>query len=326
MVSSESMENPVSRARKTWNNHRIITAGRKSLKINSRMTKPPGGAVLDPLLEKKYGVLQRIIKETGKAAVAFSGGVDSTFLFKVCVDVLGDAALAITARSETYPMRELEESKSLAKQIGGKQIIIESAELDVPGFSDNPPNRCFLCKSELFTKAIKVAKAHGIAPLFDGNNVDDADDFRPGRIAAKKLGVRSPLEEAGLTKKDIRSLSRSLGLPTWDKPAFACLSSRFPYHTRITKSSLALVEKAEGILWDLGMREFRVRHHGKMARIELGTKEMKRFFEQDLRKTIVSRLKSLGYAYVTLDLEGYRTGSMNETLTEEEMAAHHRAP
>ncbi len=275
---------------------------------------------LQKALQDKYDHLRRLIIEAGSSAIAFSGGVDSTFLLKVCVDLLGDKALAVTARSETYPVRELEEAKNLARLIGAKHIIVTSEELDVPGFSDNPPNRCFLCKQELFTKVIDIARRQGLSWVFDANNVDDAGDFRPGRMAARKHMVRSPLEEAGLTKADIRTLSRMLELPTWDKPAFACLSSRFPYHTEITRSALRQVEAAENLLWDLGMREFRVRHHDTIARIELGGKEMRAFWEGGLRDEIVSRLKSLGYTYVTLDLEGYRTGSMNETLTPEQMA------
>jgi uncharacterized protein len=278
-------------------------------------------ASLPKSLRDRYNSLRRIIRDSGSAVVAFSGGVDSTFLLKVCVDLLGEKVSAVTARSETYPTRELEEAKDLARMIGVRHAVIVSEELDVPGFSDNPPNRCFLCKQELFSKVKGIAKDHGIQWVFDASNADDVGDFRPGRIAARKLKVRSPLEEAGLTKADIRTLSKMLGLPTWDKPAFACLSSRFPYDTPITRSALQQVEAAENVLWDLGMREFRVRHHDEIARIELGEKEMRRFWKENLKEKIVSQLKSLGYTYVTLDLEGYRTGSMNETLTAEQMAA-----
>lgn len=274
---------------------------------------------MEDVLQKKYDRLNKIVSETGKVAIAFSGGVDSTFLFKVCVLLLGDNALAVTARSSTYPIRELEQSKELSRQIGGRQIIIESEELDVPGFSNNPPNRCFLCKSELFSKVITIARKHGIESVFDGTNADDAGDFRPGRAAARKFKIRSPLEETGLTKGDIRELSRTLGLSTWDKPAFACLSSRFPYNTKISRPALFKVEKAEGFLWDLGFREFRVRHHDSIARIELGRNEMWRCWGDDVRKKIITEFKSVGYTYVTLDLEGYRTGSMNETLSLEQI-------
>ncbi len=277
-------------------------------------------ASLPKSLENKYDHLCRIIKEAGSAVIAFSGGVDSTFLLKVCVDLLGEKALAVTARSETYPVRELEEAKNLARLIGAKHVVIVSEELDVPGFSENPPNRCFLCKHELFSKVKQIARDHGIEWVFDASNVDDVGDFRPGRMAARELRVRSPLEEAGLTKEEIRVLSRMLGLPTWNKPAFACLSSRFPYHTQITRPALKKVEEAENVLWDLGMRQFRVRHHDTIARIELGEEEMQKFWENDLREKIISQLKSIGYTYVALDLEGYRTGSMNETLTPDQMA------
>lgn len=274
---------------------------------------------MEELFEEKYEGLRRIIIDAGSAVVAFSGGVDSTFLFKVCVDLLGDKCLAVTARSETFPVRELEESKDLARMIGGRQIIIVSEELKVPGFAENPPNRCFLCKSELFSKVSAIAREHGIEWVFDGNNADDAGDFRPGRMAARELGVRSPLEEAGLNKEAIRALSRMLDLPTWDKQPFACLSSRFPYHTKITSMALRQVEEAEQTLWDLGLRRFRVRHHDTIARIELGKKDMHLFWEERLREKIIGRFKSIGYTYVTLDLEGYRTGSMNETLSADQM-------
>ena len=275
---------------------------------------------MEPVLQEKYDSLKRIIVQAGSATVAFSGGVDSTFLLKVCVDLLGDRALAVTARSETFPARELEEAKDLARQIGGKHIIINSEEMDVPGFSDNPPHRCFLCKTELFSKVKKIASQHGLNCVFDGSNADDTDDFRPGRIAAHQLGIRSPLEEAGLTKKEIRILSKMLNLLTWDKPSFACLSSRFPYHTKITKPALRQVENAENYLWQLGMRAFRVRHHDVIARIELGEREMRLLWKCGFKDQIVKHLKSLGYKYVTLDLEGYRTGSMNETLTSEQLS------
>ena len=271
-------------------------------------------------LETKYDHLRNIVSQAGSAIIAFSGGVDSTFLLKVCVDKLGEKALAITARSETFPERELKEAKTLAELIGALHLIIDTEELSAPGFASNPPHRCFLCKSELFSKLTQIAKEHGIPWVFDGSNADDVGDFRPGRKAARQLGVRSPLEEAGLGKEEIRTLSKMLNLPTWDKPAFACLSSRFPYHTKITEPALRQVEDAEDFLWNLGMREFRVRHHDTIARIELGPKELSLFLETGRRNEIVLHLKSLGYKYVTLDLEGYRTGSMNETLSKDQMS------
>lgn len=272
------------------------------------------------LLEEKYDHLCNIVRQAGSAIIAFSGGVDSTFLLKVCVDRMGKKAFAVTARSETYPERELKEAEKLAGLIGGRHLIIDTKELEAPGFANNPPNRCFLCKSELFSKLKEIAKDQDIPWIFDGSNLDDQGDFRPGRKAARQLGVRSPLEEAGLGKEEIRALSKTLNLPTWDKPAFACLSSRFPYHTKITEPALQQVEDAEDFLWNLGMREFRVRHHDTIARIELGAKELDLFWEGSQRDKIVKHFKSLGYKYVTLDLEGYRTGSMNETLNKKQLS------
>ncbi|MGQ9655657.1 MAG: ATP-dependent sacrificial sulfur transferase LarE, partial [Thermodesulfobacteriota bacterium] len=262
-------------------------------------------------LEQKYALLREIIAEAGSAAVAFSGGVDSTLLLKVCVDTLRDRTLAITAHSETFPERELMEATELARSMGARQVVITTRELEVPGFSHNPPHRCFLCKRELFSKAWEVARFHGIEWLFDGSNADDAADYRPGRVAAKELGVRSPLDEAGVRKEDVRGLSRMLGLPNWDKPSLACLSSRFPYYTTITRASLRQVEDAEEALRRLGFRVFRVRHHEAVARIELGEKEMIMIQDAELRDRIVKTFRSLGYEYVSVDLEGYRTGSMN---------------
>jgi len=206
-------------------------------------------------LQQKYDQLRNIASQTGSAIVAFSGGVDSTFLLKVCVDELGERALAVTARSETFPKRELQQAKSLAVLIGARHLVIDSEELSVQDFSNNPPHRCFLCKTELFSKLRKIAGEQSIPWIFDGNNADDVGDFRPGRAAARQLGVRSPLEEAGMNKEEIRTLSKMLDLPTWNKPSFACLSSRFPYHTKITRSALKQVEEAEDFLWDLGMRQ-----------------------------------------------------------------------
>lgn len=271
-------------------------------------------------LQEQYDHLRNILNKAGSAIIAFSGGVDSTFLLKVCVDMVGDKALAITARSETFPKRELEEAKGLAERIGAPHLIIDTEELAAPGFSNNPPHRCFLCKSELFSKLKQIAEDRKIPWIFDGSNADDVGDFRPGRKAARQFGVRSPLEEAKLGKKEVRALSRMLNLPTWDKPAFACLSSRFPYHTKITESALRQIENAEDFLWNLGMREFRVRHHHTIARIELGPRELSLFLQTGRRHEIVQHLKSLGYKYVTLDLEGYRTGSMNETLSEVQLS------
>jgi len=270
-------------------------------------------------LEEKYTKLKEIIKNLDSVAIAFSGGVDSTFLSKVAYDVLGERALAVTARSSTYPEREFKEAKELAEQIGIKQIVIVSEETDIDGFAKNPPNRCYYCKHELFTKVEEVAKEHGIKYVLDGSNLDDVGDFRPGMKAAVDLEVVSPLKDAEFTKDDIRAVSKELGLPTWDKPAFACLSSRFPYGEEINESKLSMVEQAEDYLRDLDLKQLRVRHHGEIARIEVAPEEREKFFSLDKMDEIANKLKEIGFTYVTLDLAGYRTGSMNEVLSKEEM-------
>lgn len=269
-------------------------------------------------LQEKYQLLKDNMKKRGSAAIAFSGGVDSTFLIKVANEVLGDKMIAVTATSSTYPERELKEAIQYAKDMGVKHIIISSEELDIEGFASNPKNRCYFCKKELFTKIYEVAKDNGIEYVFDGSNSDDTGDYRPGMQAARELEVISPLKEAGLTKEDIRVLSKELGLLTWDKPSFACLSSRFPYGNKITKDKLKMVEEAEQFLLDLGFRQVRVRHHGEIARIEVNPEERVQFFDVALMDKIGEKLKSIGYTYITLDMLGYRTGSMNEVLSAEE--------
>lgn len=266
------------------------------------------------MLEQKFNDLKNYIKSLGSVAVAYSGGVDSTFLIKVAHDVLGEKAIAVTARSSTYPEREFNEAVEYIKDIGAQHIVIISEELDIEGFSNNPTNRCYYCKKELFRKVGEVAKEKGIQYVADGSNYDDLNDYRPGMQAARELQVVSPLKYAKLTKEDIRILSKQLGLPTWDKPAFACLSSRFPYGHKITREKLSMVEKAEQYLMDLGFRQLRVRHHGETARIEIGEQEFDRFLDRALMRKVAEKLKSLGFTYVCLDLEGYRTGSMNEVL------------
>jgi uncharacterized protein len=237
--------------------------------------------------------------------------VDSTLLFAVAVEVLGTRALAITATSKTYPERELNEARELATHIGGRHLVIESEELDIPEFRENPRNRCYYCKKELFGKLREIADQEGLLSVLDGTNVDDAGDHRPGRTAAEELKVRSPLEEAGFTKQDIRDLSRKMGLPTWDKPAFACLSSRFPYGTTITAERVGQVGIAEESLREFGFRTLRVRYHGSVARIELGEEEFERA-TGIARNDVVRVVKAAGFTYVALDLQGYRTGAMNE--------------
>lgn len=265
------------------------------------------------MLEEKLDSLTEILKSLGSVAIAYSGGVDSTFLSKVAFDTLGDNALAITARSETYPRSEFEEASKLAGKIGIRHKVIVSEELDIPEFSDNPVNRCYYCKKELLTKLKEIAMEQGIKHVLDGSNFDDLDDYRPGMQAVEELDVRSPLKEAELTKADIRELSKRMGLPTWDKPSFACLASRFPYGNGITREKLTAVGEAEIFLRELGIRQLRVRHHDKIARIEVAEDDMGILLQN--RKQVLNKLKELGYIYVTMDLQGYRTGSMNEVLS-----------
>ena len=274
--------------------------------------------MLSETTSAKYKHLQLVIRQMGSLAIGYSGGVDSTLLLKVAVDVLGANALAMIGRSETYPTREFEEAVALAQQLNARCIVVDTEETDVMKFKENPPDRCYYCKTELFGKLDAIARQEGIAWIADGTITDDIGDFRPGMRAKSEKNVRSPLLEAGLSKTEVREISRHLGLPTWDKPAFACLSSRFPYGMGITKEHLVRVDSAETLLRDLGFRSFRVRFHDeRTARIEVGKSEVGRLLESDVREHILSRLKNLGFTYVTIDLEGYRSGSMNEVLTPE---------
>jgi len=267
------------------------------------------------LIQQKYQSLQHILCEMGGVVIGYSGGVDSTFLLRVASELLGHNALAVIGRSETYPTREFEEAVRLAESFGARYRVVKTEETDILKFKENPPNRCYFCKMELFGKLAAIAREEGLHWVADGTIVDDVGDFRPGMRAKNESGVRSPLLEAGLTKREVRELSRTLGLPTWDKPSFACLSSRFPYGFGITKENLMKIDAAETLLRDLGFRSFRVRHHDdKTARIEVGKEEIKRLLDDELREKVVARLKELGFTYVTLDLQGYRTGSMNEVL------------
>lgn len=267
-------------------------------------------------VKTKFEKLKEILAGTGGIAVAFSGGVDSTFLAKVSHDILGDKMMAVTARSTTFPEREYKEALSFAEKESINHVTIVSEELEIEGFSSNPPDRCFFCKSELFKKIFTAAAVKGIKTVADGSNVDDMNDYRPGMRAAKELGVISPLKMAGLSKEDIRILSKEMKLATWDKQSFACLASRFPYGERISGEKLIMVDKAEQFLLDSGFRQVRVRHHGDIARIEVGSEELSRFFDERLMKSVHEKLCSIGFKYVCLDLQGYRTGSMNKTLPE----------
>ena len=251
-------------------------------------------------------------------AIAYSGGIDSTLLLKVATEVLGEHVLAVIGRSETYPSREFEEVVRMADAFGSRMLVVATEETDDLKFRENPPNRCYFCKTELFSKLRSIADAHGIEWIADGTIVDDLGDFRPGLQAKNEGNVRSPLLEAGLTKEQVRSIAQHLGIETWDKPSFACLASRFPYGFGITKENLMKVDKAETVLRDLGFRQFRVRHHDdRTARLEIAADDFEKILEPPAREMIVREFLALGYTYVTMDLRGYRTGSMNEVLSPE---------
>jgi uncharacterized protein len=249
-----------------------------------------------------------------RVLVAFSGGADSTLLLKTAADVLGGEVLAVIAASKTYPGREIREAKRLADRLGVRHRIIHTRELDNPAFARNNIDRCYHCKKELFSRLKGLARAESIPFVLDGQNADDRSDYRPGSRAARELGVRSPLQEVGLTKEEVRLISRRLRLPNWNKPSLACLASRFPYGESIDRQGLARVAAAEEFLLGLGLGQARVRSHGRSARIEVEPLNISRLAQPALRAGIVHRLKALGFIYVTLDLQGYRTGSLNEVL------------
>ena len=271
--------------------------------------------MLPPATEAKLEGLRAILRGMESVAIGYSGGVDSTLLLRVATDVLGERALAVIGRSATYPTREFEEAVRLAGAMGARWLVVDTEETDDLKFRENPANRCYYCKTELFGKLGGIAARENLRWIADGTITDDLSDYRPGMQAKSEKNVRSPLLEAGLSKAEVREISRELGLPTWDKPAFACLSSRFPYGTGITSENLARVDTAESFLRDNGFRSFRVRFHdATTARIEVGVDEIARMFDPAFRASLVTRLKDLGFVYVTLDLQGYRTGSMNEVL------------
>jgi len=265
-------------------------------------------------IHHKKSKLEEYLKSLGKVAIAFSSGVDSTFLLKVAHDTLGDNAIAITMKSASVPVRELEESAAFCKKEGISQIIAEADQMSIEGFADNPPDRCYICKKALFSKMLSVASDNGFEHVAEGSNMDDLGDYRPGLKALSELDILSPLREAGLTKSDIRMLSRELDLPTWDKPSFACLATRFVYGDRITEEKLHMIDKAEQKLLDLGFTQFRVRIHGDIARIEIKPEEFGKLIGTDIRSEVNGYLQELGFRYVTMDLGGYVTGSMNKVL------------
>ncbi len=266
-------------------------------------------------MTERYTELQRVLRGLGRVVIGFSGGVDSTFLLRAALDTLGKAnVLAVIGTSDSFPQREQAEALALAETLGAPFRVIHSEEMQDSRYVENPKERCYYCKTDLFARLVAIAQAEGFCAVLDGNNADDAGDYRPGQRAARELGVLSPLMDVGLGKPEIRALSKAMGLPTWSKPSYACLASRIPYGTPITREALTAIDRAEELLRELGFTQVRVRHHGELARIEVLPDELPRLVEPALRAELTTALRALGYQYITVDLQGYRTGSMNEVL------------
>jgi len=261
--------------------------------------------------------LKEIIRDCERTVVAFSGGVDSTFLLSVADEVLGEDVLAVTVVSSFMPGHEKKEASEIARLIGARHEIVAIDENDIEGFTDNPVDRCYICKKFLFSQVLAIAEAAGVACVMDASNADDTGDYRPGLKALKELGIRSPLMEAGLTKDEIRELSKVRNLPSWDKPAMACLATRIPYGEKITKEKLRQIDEAEEFLRSLGYDNCRVRHHGKLARIEVSPKRIEQLMKPGQRRQVTEHLKGLGFKYITLDMQGYRMGSLNEAICDD---------
>ena len=269
------------------------------------------------IVHEKHGKLISYLRGLERAAVAFSAGVDSTFLLGMAKEVLGENVIAVTGKSVSFPEREQTEAADFCRKLGVEQMIVTVDQMSIPGFADNPPDRCYLCKKELFSAFLAAAREKGFEHVLEGSNVDDLSDYRPGLRAIKELGVKSPLKEAGLTKAEIRILSREMGLPTWSKPSFACLATRIPYHEEITPKKLGMIEKGEQKLFSLGFDQVRVRLHGTIARIEIERDQFGKLLEPDVSEELNAYFHSLGFQYVTLDLGGYQMGSMNKSLKED---------